>query len=136
MVEEKAKKKNIIVTGFVPEEKVALYFSACDAVILPYTSFFSSSGPLALAIAYDKPILLSPSLSLYAKTPDFATALKHAAMSINDICVPITTGGITHGIGSILRKEKQIGQCISELKKSRNIDVIAEAYITLLFPHV
>lgn len=60
-LEERAKKvsKNIIFTGFVPEEKVSLYFSAADLVVLPYTIAMSSSGPMSFAIAYNKPFFIS-----------------------------------------------------------------------------
>lgn len=54
--------KNIIFTGFVPEEKIPLYFSATDLVVLPYTLEMSSSGPLAFSIAYNCPFLVSDAL--------------------------------------------------------------------------
>ena len=53
--------RNIIFTGFVPEEKIAMYFSAADVVVCPYTVFMSSSGPLSLSLAYSKPFLVSES---------------------------------------------------------------------------
>jgi glycosyltransferase involved in cell wall biosynthesis len=53
--------RNIIFTGFVPEEKIAIYFSAADVVVCPYTVFMSSSGPLSLSLAYAKPFLVSES---------------------------------------------------------------------------
>lgn len=51
--------ERIIFTGFVPEDKISLYFSATDLVVLPYTTFISSSGPMNLTIAYEKPFLVS-----------------------------------------------------------------------------
>jgi len=53
--------RNIFFTGFVPEEKIAIYFSAADVVVCPYTVFMSSSGPLSLSLAYSKPFLVSES---------------------------------------------------------------------------
>lgn len=45
--------------GFVPEEDLANVFSAADVVVFPYRVVISSSGPLALCIAYDRPFLAS-----------------------------------------------------------------------------
>lgn len=56
--------ERIIFTGFIPEEKLPLYFSATDIVVLPYTIAMSSSGPLALAISYGKPVIASDIPSL------------------------------------------------------------------------
>ena len=53
--------KDIIFTGFVPEDKISYYFSSADVVIFPYTVIMSSSGPMALAIAYEIPFLASES---------------------------------------------------------------------------
>ncbi len=53
--------KNIIFTGFVPEEEIGIYFSAADVVVCPYTVFMASSGPLSLSLAYSKPFLVSES---------------------------------------------------------------------------
>ncbi|MFA5130527.1 MAG: glycosyltransferase [Patescibacteria group bacterium] len=45
--------------GFIKEEDIINYYSACDVVLFPYTAAISSSGPMAIAIAYRKPILCS-----------------------------------------------------------------------------
>jgi glycosyltransferase involved in cell wall biosynthesis len=50
---------NIQFTGFLNEKDIPLYFSAADLVIFPYLSHFSSSGPLSLSIAYEKPFIVS-----------------------------------------------------------------------------
>jgi len=51
--------KQIYFNGYVPEDKVPLYFSAADLVVFPHTIVMSSSGPMALAISYSKPIIAS-----------------------------------------------------------------------------
>lgn len=55
--------RDIRFTGFVPEEEIPLYFAAADLVVLPYTQVIASSGPLSLAIAYEKPVLVSSEMS-------------------------------------------------------------------------
>lgn len=52
----------ILFTGFVPEDKIAVYFSAADVVVFPYTVGMSSSGSLTFAISYRRPFLVSESL--------------------------------------------------------------------------
>ena len=44
----------IVFTGYVPENKIPLYFSAADIVALPYKARIAASGPEALAIAFGK----------------------------------------------------------------------------------
>lgn len=60
-LKEKARKisKNIAFTGFVPEEKISLYFSAADLVLFPYKIAMASSGPLNLTFSYKKPFFVS-----------------------------------------------------------------------------
>lgn len=54
--------KNIIFTGFVPEEDIAIYFLAADMVVCPYKVFMASSGPLSLSLAYLRPFIVSEQL--------------------------------------------------------------------------
>ena len=48
-----------IFTGFLREEELPIYFSAADLVVFPHKVAMSASGPLAFAIGYEKPVLLS-----------------------------------------------------------------------------
>lgn len=48
--------------GFVPEEEVGPLLRSVDLVVLPYTAVLSSSGPLALAMAYGTPVLATHEL--------------------------------------------------------------------------
>lgn len=50
-------------TGFVSEEDIGDWFGAADLALFPYPAPFSSSGALALALAYGKPVLLSPAMA-------------------------------------------------------------------------
>jgi glycosyltransferase involved in cell wall biosynthesis len=58
------------ITGFVTEDDVPYYFSAADVLVLPYTMSMSSSGPLALCAAYQRPFLASESLSGLIECPE------------------------------------------------------------------
>lgn len=59
---------NIIHTGFVPDSRIKTFFSAANLVVFPYRAFMSASGPLSLAIAYQKPFLVSHKLQNYSST--------------------------------------------------------------------
>jgi len=45
--------------GFIPESDIALYYSASDVSVYPYTTALSSSGPMSFAIGFEKPFLVS-----------------------------------------------------------------------------
>jgi len=79
-----AKKKNIKTSGFIPEKKIADYFSKADLVILPYRMFFSSSGPLSLAFSYEKAFILSRPLLGYFKSLDFKETLRKTGLKKED----------------------------------------------------
>lgn len=44
---------------FIDQEDIATYYGASDVVVLPYRYTLSASGPMAIAIAYEKPFLAS-----------------------------------------------------------------------------
>ena len=52
-------KGKIMFTGYLPEAKIPLYFSATDIVVLPYKARIAASGPEALAIAYGRPVIIT-----------------------------------------------------------------------------
>lgn len=54
--------KNIQITGFVPEDEIGKYFTAADAVILPYRGLIGASGSLTHTLSYSKPFLISESM--------------------------------------------------------------------------
>lgn len=60
-------------TDFVPDEDVAPWFAAADAVLLPYPQPFSSSGVLALAISHGVPALVSAPLAAVIGCPPEAS---------------------------------------------------------------
>lgn len=45
--------------GFIDEKNIILYYSASDVSLYPYTVSMSSSGPMSIAIGYEKPFLAS-----------------------------------------------------------------------------
>lgn len=62
-VEKNSQRFDVMVSGFVEDEQMSKYFAAVDLVVLPYREFTGTSGPLALALAHHKPVLLSKNIS-------------------------------------------------------------------------
>jgi len=83
---KKAKEKGALVTGFVPEEQMLNYFCGADLLILPYTVFMSSSGPLAIAYSQGMGVLFSNALRGYFQSADMKSALDEAGLQVEDIC--------------------------------------------------
>jgi glycosyltransferase involved in cell wall biosynthesis len=52
-------KKVKVELGFVPEDEIGYYFSACNIVVLPYTHLDTHGGIGALALPFKKPIIVS-----------------------------------------------------------------------------
>ncbi len=128
-----AKKKGIITTGFVAEEKIAPLFCAADLVLLPYQVFFSSSGPLSLAFAYQKPFLLSESLKNYLASDDFKKALEKTNLSYQEILFdPNSKNDLENKIANVKKKKKQFENLSRFLKESRSWSKIAKDYLTVL----
>ena len=48
----------ILHTKFIPENKVSLFYSSCDLVVLPYKKIYQS-GVLMMALSYERPVLVS-----------------------------------------------------------------------------
>jgi glycosyltransferase involved in cell wall biosynthesis len=51
--------KNYRWAGFIKEKEIQYYYSAADLSIYPYTNQLSSSGPMSIAIGFEKPFLAS-----------------------------------------------------------------------------
>ncbi len=127
-----AEKKNIRITGFVSEEDLPMYFSAANIVILPYRTFFSSSGPLSLAFAYEKPVLLSPALSEYFSSVDFIDSAKETGIERPNVISPIERTDLSAHLEQIMKKYDRYKAFSQELKKKRSWDMIGEKYADLL----
>jgi glycosyltransferase involved in cell wall biosynthesis len=83
---QKAVKKGAMATGFIPEEQMLQYFCAADILILPYTVFMSSSGPLSHAFSQGMGVMFSSPLRGYFNSEDMNKALDEAEISIDEIC--------------------------------------------------
>lgn len=100
--------KNIIFTGFVNENMISTYFSATDVAIFPYTLQVSSSGSLALAIAYEKPFLVSEEFRYIVPIPEiiFRNKPTHIADKIKEFFKNGRTNGTADGYAKKLKDER------------------------------
>lgn len=125
-----SKKGRTIVTGFVKETDIPLYFKACDLVVLPYRTFMSASGPLSIAFSFKKPFLLSPVLSGSLSSKDMKIALSDLKLEEEDLIFKLD-GDFRKKLirlkgRSILRRK--IEKLSSEIKRARSWNVIGAKY--------
>lgn len=90
IMDDAKKCRQITCTGFVPDNKVDLYFGAADLVVLPYEVFMSASGPFSLALSYNKPVILSQVLLKYSSSKDFKQVMTTAGLQKKDIFFKLT----------------------------------------------
>lgn len=110
--------KNIIFTGFIDERMIPTYFSATDVAIFPYTMQVSSSGSLALAIAYEKPFLVSEEFRYIVPIPEITFRNKPACMA--EKIKEFFKNGIVNNATNIYTKE---------LKREKSWEKIADKHI-------
>lgn len=122
--------KNIQITGFVPEDKMSLYFSAADLVVLPYRTMMSSSGPLSLAFSFEKPLIMSEKMKEYVFTHDFSSILKKLGLKTSDLFFPLTTKNFEEKV--LTHKEHLLSAFSSQMKGARSHDNIAKYYSKLI----
>jgi len=130
-VEALAAAKGAVLTGFVPEEKMADYFVGCDGMIFPYRIFMSSSGPLAWAWSYGRPVLLSPALEAYCQTADLATALSRSGLRAADVIYEPTPAGLRQALD---RMQATAGwsQLAAQIRKARSRASVAAATLRVI----
>jgi glycosyltransferase involved in cell wall biosynthesis len=60
---------NVRMLGFIEEERVDDVFAAADVVVLPYRVVMAASGPMSIALAHRRPVLVSSEFRDYRDTP-------------------------------------------------------------------
>jgi len=132
-VKIKASEIGAISIGFVKESEIELYFSACDIVVLPYQTFMSSSGPLALAFSYEKPVMLSSSLEKYFLTNDFKIACEGSNLNPQDFLFEFSDISIKDRINYISLNRAKFVKFSSNIKSARSWETISKCYQKEIF---
>lgn len=123
--------KKIEITGYVSQEKIANYFSACDLVVFPYRHFMTASGVLSLVFSYKKPFIVSEELGKMFDTDDLQKELKIVGLAKDNFvfnlnktaCLSVTKKVLADGL-----KPKMISLAgiIREKRQYKNIAILYE----------
>lgn len=129
-----SKNKGIKTTGFLQESEIPDYFENTEIVILPYRNFFSSSGPLSLALTYDKPFILSKPMAKYFDSHDFLDALKATGLTKDVFIFDFLdkTNSLESKITEISNNKEKILEFIKIVKEKRDWENITNQYYEIL----
>ena len=126
--------KRITITGFIPEDKIANYYSVSDLCIVPYREFISSSGPLSLALSYQKPVILSKELENYTESVDFSKAMRLSGLEKNDLFIEINSNELMNKINRLITNSmyrKQLTKFSLKMRSYRSWKQIGQIYNNL-----
>jgi glycosyltransferase involved in cell wall biosynthesis len=93
--------------GFIKEAEIPVYYGASDLSLYPYTTSLSSSGPMSLAIGYEKPFLVSMA---------FASVFKQ----YNQLLFEKTPTALASKLAYFFAHQDKYEAVTRELKQSRN----------------
>lgn len=113
----------IKITGYVPEDKIPLYFSASDLLVFPYRTLMSSSGPLSLAFSFETPFAVSYSLSYIFDTFDLKLALKESGLKKSDL--------VFNSFANLSKFEKT-RRLAKVVKRIRNYEELSSLWVDML----
>ncbi len=130
------RKNNVRITGFVPDDRMPLYFAAADLVAFPYRTVMSSSGPLSLAIAYGKAITLSPVMTGYMDSNDIAQAVRESGVRLTHMILPLDLQKLPSYLARIGTRGRltRLSRFSRILGDKRSFSSVANSYYTILTP--
>lgn len=128
--------KHLTMTGYIDQKNIATYFSAADAVILPYRHYMTASGVLSLALSYKKPFLISKPLGEMFHGQDFKKELDDVGLSISDICFDLYPKSIRDATKRLLHNGKQakLTKFATALRSRRSYTAVSALYEQILMP--
>lgn len=136
IVKEAQKYAHVTYANFVPDEKVHLYFSAADLVVMPYIAFMSASGPFSRALAHSRPVVISDTLVDYSKSEDFQKSLLLAGIKKEDVIFQLTKKSLLSTIQKAQTNQAYYAGLVrfsKELAHLRSANSINNQLNTLLF---
>lgn len=122
-------------TGYVPQSKIADYFAAADLVVFPYRTFMCASGVMSLTFSYQKPFIISESLSSLLDDPDFKTACKAVGLKSSDVTFKLTKHDAIKVTEKVLHNglKPKLRKLCSALRQARSFEKNARHYEQTLF---
>ena len=128
---ELARAKNVITTGFIPQDMMPYYFCAADLVVLPLVVFMSSSGPLSHAFSYGDGVLLSNALRGYFNSSDMKNALDESNISIDEICFDVDKPLRSKILWAMHNLDKLKAFSV-RMRERRNWDKLSNSYLKVI----
>ena len=110
--------KNIIHTGFVPDDLIRDYYCAADVVVFPYRTHMSASGPFSLCLSFDRPFLMSDNLSSCLDTSDIKEVIRSLDIKKDDLVFSLKRPGDLFDKISKLVESKRRRDLMSSLSES------------------
>lgn len=123
--------KSVEITGYIPQEKIGLYFSAADLVVFPYRYFMTASGVLSLVFSYRKPFIVSEELSEMFQAEDFKQVMEASNLQKEDFvfdlskksCFKLTRKVLKNGIQQkMIRMSELMGEKRAYQKNAKIYD--------------
>lgn len=128
-LQKRCTEEGILLTGFVEEKDILLYYQAADMILFPYRTCMSASGPLSMAFSFHKPFLVSEALAALFENPDMKNLLKESTIQKEDLIFSKQT--FEEKLSQVLtHKTDQDARILfsKHLAALRNWDRIGEAY--------
>lgn len=127
--------KAIDITGYVPQEKIPLYFSCADVVVFPYRHFMTASGVLSLVFSYMSPFVVSRELSDMFDAPDLLQALSACGLTKNDLVFELNKSSFIAKTEKVLTNglRKRMTRLSHIIRQERSYQNTALIYQQLLF---
>jgi glycosyltransferase involved in cell wall biosynthesis len=132
-IEDECREKGVLLTGFVKEEDIPLYFAASDVVVLPYRTLMSASGPLSIAFSFKKPFLVSEELSPMFETEDIKKTLDQLGINKADLIFSTDFKEKIKKIRTDSEFRNKIEELSQVLAQKRSWEKIGKAYYETLF---
>lgn len=135
LVEKIKPYKNIRITGFIPDSEVPHCYCAANVVVLPYRTQMSASGPFAVAMAFDRPFLLSKNLEGVLETHDIKAKMGSLNISKNEILFSMENNDLFKKIVNLQGNKKELTKLAnfsSEVAEMRDWSKISEKFLMVI----
>lgn len=123
---------NVSISGFIPEADIPYYFAASDLVLFPYRALLSASGPMAIALSFTKPFLVSDSMEGVFADQDIHSLLEKYQIHQKQLMFSTNANDCEEKV-SHLRHDmtfyQKVVQLTKELAKERTFAKIGQAYL-------
>lgn len=130
------KNNNVLITGFIPEIDLPLYFASSDVIVYPYRTLMGASASLAMAGAFQKPFLLSETLGEVLETKDFDAVFNKAGVSKKDYIFSLSKTSLLKKL-DIIKKDPMRLNKMSEVSlamaENRGWNRIGKEYYETIF---